>query len=190
VDEAFPMGPPMDGPGFNALSPGSEGRRPGVAIPSLERGWRKDWLILQLARSSHTPTALARELGVAPSTVTRFAQRYAEQINQARQSLADRFADLWVAEKRARLGELAKDIEALADVGDRILALADDPRLTEAERLAAIINSDWREVLRLKNSFLRSVAEELGQIPNKTSVQLNQKVVTYAIEGVDVENDV
>ena len=41
--------------------------------------------------------------------------------------------------------------------------------------------------LRTKLSILRGAAEELGQIPNKVTMQVGGSIVTYKIDGVDLD---
>jgi predicted transcriptional regulator len=135
----------------------------------LERGWAKRQLIHELARMEKTQQLLAQEYGVTESAVTQFKQRHQAEIEAVKLDIENEFAGLWVARKVNRLAELESDIERIisTNAGDTV-------RMADAE------------ILRTKAALLKQVADELGQIPNKSHIRIEQDtVVRYLMTGVD-----
>jgi hypothetical protein len=122
----------------------------------LERPGIRRKLIHELARGEKTQVQLADEYGVVPSSITEFKQRHVDRIAEVAQALEDEFAGLWIAQKSERLDQLQELYE-----GD------DDP-----------------ERVRLRKELLRAAAEELGQIPNRATINLAQPV-RVEIAGVE-----
>jgi hypothetical protein len=128
----------------------------------LTRGYVKDRLMRELAIGDKTMTALAKEYGVTTGRISQFNKEFETRIMQIRENLADEFAGLWIADKRARLAELE-------EMADRIGPSRDPNKM------------------RLVKELLKQAAEELGQIPTKANVTIDQHRITYAVEGVDPE---
>jgi hypothetical protein len=134
---------------------------PRVRIP-LERGWARAKLIRELALEEQPQVELAEYYGVAQTTISAFKKRHWVEIERIRNNLADEYADLWIAQKRNRLAELQAAAEKLAG----------KPDARSAEVLAKL---------------LKDAAEELGDLPTRTQVNVNTANVTYEIVGVDPE---
>lgn len=132
----------------------------------LERGWRKDKLIHEIALQEKTMTALAAQYGVVPSAITNFRHRHQAEILAVQQNLGDRFAALWVADKGRRIAEYQQDIEDINALQG---------------------STPTAELTRIKHGALKNVAEELGHLPSKTQIQVNNAQVAYAFEGVDLD---
>ena len=130
-------------------------------------GYLRLRLIQELARGEKTHERLGEEFEVSPSTIGDFAKRYKREIEEAREDLSDVFAGLWVARKEARLAEYQQDIEDLTDA----VELLEEPR---------------SKLLRVKHTALRYVAEELGHLPGRVQLHVENAKVTYAVEGVDL----
>jgi hypothetical protein len=138
----------------------------------LERGWAKRQLIHELARMEKTQIVLAREYGVTQGAVSQFQTRHQAEIDAVKLDIENEFAGLWVAKKVNRLAELESDIERIiqTNAGDTV-------RMADAE------------ILRTKAALLRQIADELGQIPNKSHVKIeSENVVRYLMTDVDDEN--
>jgi len=120
----------------------------------------KHRLVHELARGEKTHDKLAGEYGVGRSGISEFASRHAAKIEEVRADLENEFAGLWIAQKAARIAELAE--------------MYDDDTLDPEER-------------KIRKDLLRAAAEELGQIPNKAVVSLAQPV-TVRLEGVNVDD--
>ena len=129
----------------------------------LDRGWVRHRLIREFALGEKTGKELAEQYGVSQTSMSAFKKRNALEIEEVRNNLADEFAGVWVAEKRARIQEYQQAAEKMAD--------GRSPR--NAEVLVTI---------------LKAVAEELGQLPARTQVQVNTQNVTYEIVGIDPED--
>lgn len=132
----------------------------------LEVPWVRRKLIHELARGEKTQTQLGQEYRVDQSAISLFNTRHADKIDAVRGDLENQFAGLWVAEKRNRLA-------TLEDLVEKVQELVDDP----ATRMDAA---------RHIKDLLRGVSEELGQIPNRATIQVAQPV-TVRLEGVDTD---
>lgn len=131
----------------------------------LDRGWVKHRLIRDFALGEKTGVELARQYGVSSTAISQFKKRHALEIEEVRNNLADEYAGVWVAQKLDRIREYQ----------------------AAAEKMAAGSSPRNAEVLV---NILKAVAEELGQLPARTQVQVNTANVTYEIVGIDPENDI
>jgi hypothetical protein len=129
----------------------------------LERGWVKHRLIRDFALGEKTGAQLALQYGVSATSISAFKKRNAMEIEDVRNNLADEYAGVWVAQKMARIAEYQQAAEKMADGK----------------------SARNQEVLV---SILKAVAEELGQLPARTQVQVNTQNVTYEIIGIDPED--
>jgi len=133
----------------------------------LERGWRKAQLIRELARGELSQTRLGEIHGVSQASISRFATRYSGDIEMVRYHLAERLQEgaehLWVANKQNRLAEYQSTAERMAEVNT--------PRSHE-----------------IKLAALKAVAEELGDLPARTQVNVSQQTVSYEIVGIPYED--
>lgn len=157
---------PGDGDAFGAsesskeLDPKPKGRP--ATKNHLERGWVKHRLVRDFALGEKTGMQLAKQYGVSQTSISAFKKRHAFEIEEVRNNLADEYAGVWVANKMARIQEYQQAAEKMAN--------GTSPRN--------------QEVLV---SILKAVAEELGQLPARTQVQVNTAEVTYQIVGIDPE---
>jgi hypothetical protein len=129
----------------------------------LERGWVKHRLIRDFALGEKTGRELAQQYGVSQTSMSAFKRRHHMEIEEVRNNLADEYAGVWVAQKMARIQEYQ----------------------VAAEKMANGTSPRNQEVLV---SILKAVAEELGQLPARTQVQVNTQQVTYQIVGVDPDD--
>lgn len=155
-------GDPMQGTGGEvALAPP---KKPARAYKNhLERGWVKQRLVREIALGDMTGVALAERYGVSTTSISAFKKRHAFEIEEVRNHLADEYAGLWVQQKMNRIAELQQAAEKMAN--------GTSPRN--------------QEVLV---TILKAVAEELGQLPARTQVQVNTAEVTYQVVGINVED--
>lgn len=128
----------------------------------LERAWVRNKLIRELAAERLSHAKLAEKYGVTDVSISNFKKRHLTEIEEVRADLEDQFAGLWIANKAARLAELEQDVD---DIG----------------------TTTNHELLKVKHNALKQAAEELGQLPSRFSVQVNNQPVTYKIEGVDMD---
>lgn len=133
---------------------------PGDAV----KPWERRQLCRELATGELTRAQLARRYGLARSSITRFAQRHALEIDQIKASLDDEFAGLWIASKGARIAVYQSDLE-----------------LSEGNES---FGSHYEQI-RTRTQILRAVAEELGQLPPRQTVAVVP--VVHVVEGVDLE---
>lgn len=129
----------------------------------LERGWVKHRLVRDFALGERTGIELAEIYGVSQTSISNFKKRHALEIEEVRNNLADEYAGVWVAQKLDRIREYQEAADKMAQGAS--------PR--NAEVLVSI---------------LKAVAEELGQLPARTQVQVNTAEVTYQVVAVDLED--
>ena len=144
------------------LTPVRSDRRPATK-GHLERGWVKHRLIRDFALGEKSGVQLAEQYGVSSTSISQFKKRYSFEIEEVRNNLADEYAGVWVAQKLDRIREYQEAAQKMAQ--------GSSPR--NAEVLVTI---------------LKAVAEELGQLPARTQVQVNTANVTYEIVGIDPED--
>lgn len=130
----------------------------------LTRGWRKVFVMRELAKGERTQGDIAREFGVSSAAVTQFAQAHGPEIDEIRASLASEWAGLWVADKNKRLAEYQSDIDKITQ---------------------DLIDTPDDKLLALKVKILRQVAEETGQLKNQVEVG---GTITYVVRGVDPDD--
>lgn len=128
---------------------------------SVERpisGYKKLELMRLLADGKHSVAELAEMYESAEGTIRQFRVRHKEQIAEIVANMEDQFAGLWIAKKANRIAEYQEHAERFGD--------SDDPKLVARTQTA-----------------LRSVAEELGALPQRVHVQSEQKKVHVVIES-------
>lgn len=144
------------------LTPVRSDKRPAVK-GHLERGWVKHRLIRDFALGEKTGVQLAEQYGCSATSISQFKKRYSLEIEEVRNNLADEYAGVWVAQKIERIREYQQ----------------------AAEKMAAGHSPRNAEVLV---SILKAVAEELGQLPARTQVNVSQENVTYEIVGISPDD--
>ena len=144
------------------LSPRRSDGKP-AARNHLERGWVRHRLIRDIALGEKTGRELAAQYGVSAPAISLFKKRYLLEIEEVRNNLADEYAGLWVAQKMARIAEYQQAAEKMAE--------GKTPR--NAEVLVSI---------------LKAVAEELGQLPARTQVNVSTEQVSYQIVGISPDD--
>jgi len=136
-----------------------------VAGPEGQKifGYQKRQLLRELADG--IPGArLAEKYGVTEPRISQIRTKHAAEIEAIRTEAENAAAGLWIAEKMNRVAEH----EGIVDM----LRGSPDPK----------------DVSRVQTS-LHSVAEEMGQLPNRVTLSGEVKTVHHVIEGVD-PNDV
>ena len=117
-----------------------------------------------LADGTEKRVALARRFGVSAAYITKFAKQYAREIDDIKRDLNDEFAGLWIASKVNRV---------LAYQADYAAALTSD-------------KATHHEWIKCRALILHQVAEELGQLPPRTTVTVMP--VVHVIEGIAPES--
>ena len=127
------------------------------------RGHQKLSLMRDLAEGNFTHIQLAEKYDRSVSAISNFSSRNRDKIQAIRENPDDEFAGLWIAQKAQRLRVYADQVERLEE--------SDDPKLLARVQTA-----------------LRSVAEELGQLPNKSTVAIETPKLQVQIEGISDED--
>jgi predicted transcriptional regulator len=120
-------------------------------------------IIRLLAVNELTQKAIAERYGVQQSAVSSFSRRYADRIAEVRAELDNALAGLWIAKKENRVAHYMDMAEESDDVN---------------------LDADWNERRRVKAAALRAVADELGQIPNRSTVTVDQ-TVRFEVSGAE-----
>ena len=158
---------PSDGDPMAASSKELDPARASRSRPAvrghLDRGWVRHRLIRDFALGEKTGVELAAQYGCSNQSISQFKRRYALEIEEVRNALADEYAGVWVARKLDRIREYQEAAEKMAS--------GSSPR--NAEVLVSI---------------LKAVAEELGQLPARTQVNVSQENVTYEIVGISPDD--
>ena len=129
----------------------------------LERPWVQLKLIRELAQGEKTQTQLAKEYGVVQQAISFFSQRHADRINEVKNDIDNKFAGLWIANKESRLAAYMDQLQAISR------RAKNDPAM-----------------MRAAQNALKSAAEELGHLPGRLTVVVDDKRVNYKVEGVDL----
>lgn len=131
------------------------------------RGHLARSLCRDLALGNETQEALAEKYGVTRQTICYHGQRNREEIAAIKENIDDEFAGMWIAQKQARVAEYKADVERVNAALDKLDVV--DPKL-----------------LRAKNAALKASAEEMGQLPAKTIVQVSSEPVAIRFPDVDM----
>lgn len=154
-------GDPMQGSA--ELDPAARSAKRPAVKGHLERGWVKHRLIRDFALGEKTGQELAAIYGCSTTSISQFKKRHALEIEEVRNNLADQYAGVWVAKKLERIREYQN----------------------AAEKMASGDSARNQEVLV---SILKAVAEELGDLPARTQVNISNENVTYEIVGLSVDD--
>lgn len=129
----------------------------------LERPGTRRRLMTELARGEKTQAQLAREYGVVESSMTEFKQRHRDRIDEIARDIDNEFSGLWVTQKTERLDEMQTLYEGITS-----------GEITDLDQV------------KTRLDVLRKAAEELGQIPNRTTIDLAQPVEVRIVGADDV----
>jgi hypothetical protein len=130
----------------------------------LERGWVKHRLIRDFALGEKSGKELGEIYGCSQTSISQFKKRHALEIEEVRNNLADQYAGVWVAKKLERIREYQN----------------------AAEKMASGASARNQEVLV---SILKAVAEELGDLPARTQVNVSNETTVYQVIGIS-EDDI
>lgn len=162
-----------------------------MAPRKLETPWTRRQLIVDLALSGKSQSALAERYGVVQASVSEFAARHAAEIQAVRDDSENEFAGIAIAEKAVRLATYADILEKALKPTPKVagkdasyVLMPEDPDNPGAER-RPVMEIDAAAALKA----LRNVAEELGHLPNRVTLGGEIGIKTdYTINGVDPEN--
>lgn len=140
----------------------------------LERPSARLKVIRALATGEHTVAELARQFGVTAQSMGEFKQRHSDRIASVAADLANEFAGIEFADKAARVAELSADVAMIAE-------LLADPATTARSGV------QLAEMLRVKQSALRAISEELGQLPARMNV-VHSGSLDLQINGVALDD--
>jgi hypothetical protein len=131
---------------------------------------RKRYILLRdLAEGALTYDAMAEKHGLSnKSSVAHYAKHYAEEIAAMRENLEDEWAGIWVADKKKRIQEYQAIVEEIEE----------DLR----------VNGQDTGLQRARMTALKSIAEELGQLPSRVVIRQVGQKADYSLDGVDFDD--
>ena len=152
--------------------------RPGQTRLALQR---------DMAMGALSPAELRVKYNATASALKAFRTRHADTIAAIAADINNRFAGLWIADKEQRVAAYQADVDLVDAEVERVLAERDaamkraeigakmhvhemdeDGELLDAQLSTA---TDLGRLSRIKHRALRSVAEELGQLPTRMIVK-------------------
>ena len=145
--------------------------------------------MVQLARGNKTQSQLAGEYGVHQTSISDFKLRHADEIQAIIDNGLDEMTGIALAKKEARLATYQELIERLMP-GTPKVAGKDGRPVQEEYVDEETGETKWRTVYEIDagqiNKALRSMAEELGQLPARVVITGDLEVKTnYQINGVE-----
>lgn len=163
--------------------------RPGQVRFSLQR---------DIAEGKLSPAELRAKYNASSAGIRDFGNRHAAVIAEMRANLEDKLAGLWVADKQKRVAAYMADIELVDSETERVLTGRDEAmsegaaRALEADEDGELLDvqltvaTDLGRLSRIKHRALRSVAEELGQLPTRMVVKSEGGGAVH-VYGADVD---
>lgn len=148
--------------------------RPGQTRLSLQR---------DLAEGRLSPKELREKYDASAAGIRDFERRHKDTIDAIKADIENSLAGLWIADKESRVASYQADVELVDAEVERVLAERDstiakatggvieadeDGELLDAQLTVA---TDLGRLSRIKHRALRSVAEELGQLPTRMIVK-------------------
>jgi len=112
---------------------------------------------------------LAAKYGCTQSSISEFITRHADEVASKKQALSDELHGLWVADRSARMAEYQQTLDDLEGFVSN----------------SSMSDKEAREAVALKLRTLRQVADELGQVPQR-SPGTTGGTVTISIDGVEL----
>lgn len=182
----------------------------------LDRPWNRVRVIADLAEGTMTQAEIGRKYGVTQSSVSEFADRHHAEVESKRAHLADEFHGMWIADKRARVAVLQQQVEgaellmAMAlelvreaarrgvKVGELLESAEDEGAAlsgaelakleTEQDKVANTALGNYLKLGKGQREAMRNVAEELAQLPNRPTVQIQTERIEHVYVGIDMDD--
>jgi len=151
-------------------------------IPNKLTGLVHRKLVRELALGEENQTQLAEKYDVDPSAISRFAKRNAEEIAAVRADADNEFAGLLIVQKAYRLGTLEQLLRE---------AMRPTTKVAPSGRVAYDENGNAIKEIQgdLASKLLKQAAEEMGQLPNRVTLDGRVDVHTsYTVVGVEPED--
>lgn len=137
-------------------------------------GWR-EWAIKRdLAEGLKSQRQIATKYGVTQGAISQYLIHHRAEVDELRGKLEDALTELWAADKVMRIAAYQEVADEMAGAGK-----------TEDEDARAYLSTV--EARRAHMAALRSIADELGAIPQRVQVEGGTNPVRHILEGVDPE---
>ncbi len=155
---------------------------PEIKARRLERSTRlRNECIEMLAAGERTQAEIGRHFGVAQSVVSKFKTKHLDIIQQLQRGEIERMQLLWVSDKARRVASYQTEIEHL----DELIEDMRDERIVD-EYGTPVDSDSLVKLYKRRDSALRAVAEELGELPARIIISSN-KGAKLEIEGVGAD---
>jgi ParB-like chromosome segregation protein Spo0J len=128
--------------------------------------------VVAILATGEQPAEVARIYGVERSSVSRFLERHADDVNSMRAEVIKQVEDYAIAQKVHRIAtlqRLADDVTAYLDdrgLIERSTMTTKDGTTIERERFAREISAELRAILK-------DAADEMGQLPQRAGDTYN-----------------
>ncbi len=155
-------------------------RKPG----KLEHPGVKPRLIRDIALTNMSQGQLAERYDVVQSSISEFISRNRARIEAVRVDSENEYAGVWIADKLNR-------IEAYAEQVNRIRDLLGGERDNEEQgkEQGPLRSDEEAGLMRVAQSALKSVAEELGQLTTRAKIDASGEIgVRVEMVGVDPDD--
>lgn len=143
-------------------------------------GLKTHGLIRELALSDMRQSELARKYDVTEGAITQFKHKHAEAIAAVRADADNEFAGILIAQKAARLAAYEEQHR---------LAMQPTPKITNKGTVVVDPNTGeyvYEVNLSAAATMLKNAAEEMGQLPNRVTLDGEMGVaVKYSVNGVE-----
>jgi len=154
----------------------------GDQVPGKLAGLVHRKLVRELALGEESQTQLAEKYDVSQPAISAFAKRNAEEIAAVRANADDEFAGLLIVQKAYRLGTL-----------EQLLREAMKPTTKVAPSGRVAYDEDGNAIKEMNldaaSKLLKQAAEEVGQLPNRITLDGRVNVHTsYTVVGVEPED--
>jgi hypothetical protein len=164
----------------------SDGQAPSPRQGPPITGQRRIRLLHDLALGDLSVRELAAKYGKAEQTIMNITYENKDEIDKIRTALReDQYSalnHLWIAQQELRIAEAQADYEDLVEDIEELQTHAQAQGKPVAQSRAYLHCRDSKRKIR------RDVADELGQLPTRTTVQLGTEPEGFAItiNGVDM----
>jgi hypothetical protein len=150
---------------------GFEPTDPDRPVPPPIRGVLRTELVRDLALGTETHDQLAEKYGRTVQAIHQFSSRNKDEIRRAKQALVadptDEYAHVGIAHKWYRISDAEQDLAAVEE-------WLQDPNLTPSHR---------KHYIALKSKLRREVAEEKGELPVRSHVELDLTNAAFPATG-------
>lgn len=158
----------------------------------LERDVPTRMRIIRWLAEGKRQTWIAHQLDCSQNGISDFAKRHRARIDQVRANLENEFAGIEYTDKAMRLEAYRQTV---SDCDREIDKMRRAGRIVNLDEEGSEVDSieDKSDALarleRTRHRALRSIAEELGQLPSRMALVMESSTLRHEIVGIDPGKD-